>query len=247
MVALDWADEKHVWCLQAQGEEKREYGEVESSPEAIDRWVASLRARFGEQPIAVCLEQTRGALVYQLGKYPQLILFPAPPAMVANVRRAFRPSGAKDDPGDADLLLTILQRHGEELRMLTAEDELTRGLRLEVEARRNFVDERTRESNRLTSCLKMYYPQMLAWFSDITGPRALAFLQKLPNLELAQYAHPGTLHQLLGGRKDKLQDRMQAVYAAVPATRDGAIVKALQRQAVALAKIIQSLNEVIQE
>jgi hypothetical protein len=33
-VGIDWADQKHVWCLQAVDSEKRESGELEHTPEA---------------------------------------------------------------------------------------------------------------------------------------------------------------------------------------------------------------------
>ena len=41
-LAIDWADQKHVWCLQAVGSEKRESGEVKHSPETMEAWVGQL-------------------------------------------------------------------------------------------------------------------------------------------------------------------------------------------------------------
>ena len=38
-IAIDWADKKHVWCLQGMGSEKRESGELEHTPEAVEAWV----------------------------------------------------------------------------------------------------------------------------------------------------------------------------------------------------------------
>jgi hypothetical protein len=37
-VGIDWADQKHVWCLQAAGSTRREYGEVEHKPETVEAW-----------------------------------------------------------------------------------------------------------------------------------------------------------------------------------------------------------------
>jgi hypothetical protein len=45
----------------------------------------------------VAVEQSRGALVFLLSKYAQLHVFPVPPAMTANLRKAFYSSGAKND------------------------------------------------------------------------------------------------------------------------------------------------------
>jgi len=75
-LAIDWADKKHVWCLQGVGSEKRESGELEHTPEAVEAWVGQLCQRFAHRPIAVAVEQSRGALVFMLSKYEPLQLFP---------------------------------------------------------------------------------------------------------------------------------------------------------------------------
>ena len=67
-VAIDWADQKHAWMLQVQGSSDREAGTIDHTPEAVDVWAAELRLRFGGQPVAVTLEQSRGPLVFMLDK-----------------------------------------------------------------------------------------------------------------------------------------------------------------------------------
>jgi hypothetical protein len=113
-VGIDWADQKHAWGLQAAGATQRENGEVEHRPEAVEAWVGQLCRRFGNRPIAVAVEQVKGALVFMLSKYEPLHLFPVPPAMSAKMRQALYPSGSKDDPRDADLLLELVDRKIEE-------------------------------------------------------------------------------------------------------------------------------------
>ena len=78
-------------------------------------WAADLQQRFGGRPIALALEQKRGAVVYMLLKYAHLVLYPVPPGMSASYRQAFFPAGTKDDPGDTALLLDLLLRHRERL------------------------------------------------------------------------------------------------------------------------------------
>ena len=124
--AIDWADQKHVWSLQDANSSTCERGEVDHMPEAVEAWVAQITQRFAGRPIAVAVEQSRGALVFMLSKYEQLHIFPVPPAMTANLRKAFYSSGAKDDPADADLLLDLVQRHREKLRRLLPDTEATR-------------------------------------------------------------------------------------------------------------------------
>ena len=38
-VGIDWADQKHVWSLRVTATGKREDGEVEHSPEAVEAWI----------------------------------------------------------------------------------------------------------------------------------------------------------------------------------------------------------------
>ena len=45
------------------------------------------------------------------------ICFPVPPAMSASMRDALYPSGGKDDPRDAELLLDLLMKHRDKLRL----------------------------------------------------------------------------------------------------------------------------------
>ena len=46
-VGIDWADQKHVWCLQKGDSSEREAGELEHRPEAVEAWVGDLCRRFG--------------------------------------------------------------------------------------------------------------------------------------------------------------------------------------------------------
>src|SRR3954471_4574342 len=68
-LAIDWADKKHAWSLCVPGAPRREHGEIEHSPEAIHIWITELTTRFAGRPIAVCIEQSRGALLFALSKY----------------------------------------------------------------------------------------------------------------------------------------------------------------------------------
>src|SRR5437016_13079157 len=192
-LAIDWADQKHVWSLQEANSSTRERGEVDHMPEAVEAWVAQMSQRFAGRPIAVAVEQTRGALVFMLSKYEQLHIFPVPPAMTANLRKAFYSSGAKNDPSDADLLLDVLQRHREKLRRLSPDTEATRRIQNLVEERRKLVDEKTAQSNRLEAHLKIYYPQIPRWFGDVDSPLVCALLERWPTLEALQTARPDTL------------------------------------------------------
>ena len=74
LIGIDWADSKHDICLLDPATGRREASQLRHSPKSIDEWASTLRARFGGQKVAVCLEQSRGPLIYALLKYDFLVL-----------------------------------------------------------------------------------------------------------------------------------------------------------------------------
>src|SRR5512147_2578180 len=95
--AIDWGDCSHAWSLLETATGKTQTGQFPHTEAAVEAWASSLLLRFHGQPIAVGLEQSRGALLYLLLKYPHLTIFPIAPAVAARYRRTFAPSGAKSD------------------------------------------------------------------------------------------------------------------------------------------------------
>jgi transposase len=158
LIGIDWSDKKHDLCLIETASGKSEACILPHSPQNIDEWATGVRARFNGQPIAVCLEQSRGPLIYALLKYDFITLYPVNPRSLSRYREAFSPSRHKDDPPDAAYLAELLRHHRERLRAWHPDDEQTRALRLLVEHRRRVVGDRTRISNRMTSLLKCYFP-----------------------------------------------------------------------------------------
>ena len=249
LVAIDWADQKHFWRLALTDTGQQEQGELENTPEAVDTWAAELNIRFGGRPIAVGLEQSRGSLVYMLAKYSHLVLFPVHPKTAAQYRETFCPSGAKSDPSDTASLLDLLQRHRERLRQLQPDTSATRLLQLLVETRRGTVDEKTRQKNRLTACLKRYFPQVLQWFDKVDSALVEALLQRWPNLTELQRAHPGTLkkffHKHNCRAEERIRERIGGIQAATPATVDAAILEGEAFNARGLVEVIASLRSQI--
>jgi len=180
--------------------------------------------------MAVAVEQSRGALVFMLSNYEPLHLFPVPPTMAANMREALSPSGANDDPRDADLLLDLLQQHRDQLCRLVPDTEATRQVQNLVEERRKLVDEKTEQTNRLTSHLKIYFPQMLDWFKQLDTELVCALLRRRPTLEELQNVTPAQLRRFF--RKHRCRDqeliehRILAIRQAIPAVRDRAVIEA---------------------
>jgi transposase len=237
-LGIDWADKKHDVCLSDTTTGKREAATLPHSPHEIDHWASALRQRYAGHQIAVCLEQSRGPLIYALMKYDFITLYPVNPRTLSRYREAFSPSRHKDDPSDAAYLADLLVQHREQLRPWQPDDEQTRTLRLLVEHRRRLVGDRTRLSNRLTALLKGYFPQVLEWFRDIRTEMVCDFLLRWPSLEALKRVRRQTLLTFFrehnSVRRETVEKRLTALTEAVPLTTD----KAVLHSSVAMTKAL---------
>ena len=227
-LGIDWADQKHRWAMRIGGETRIQQGELEHTPEAVDQFISGLALKYPGRRIAVALEQSRGALVFMLGKYAHLVLYPVHPNTLDHYRRSVYPSGAKSDPVDAALILDLLYTHADRLRPFHPDTVETRTLQLLVEARREAVDDKTRYLNRLTSQLKMYFPQVLDWFSTPDTVVVGRLLQKWPALEELQRAPVGEVDRLLAENRipdSRTTELRQLIQQAVPAVKDKAVIE----------------------
>jgi transposase len=227
-VGVDWADAKHDVCLQAAGSTKREYCQLEHTPEAIDAWGTTLRTRFNGQLVAICLELNKGPLVSALRKYDFLVLFPINPLTLARYREACTPSRAKDDPTDAALQLALLLTHRDKLQPLNPQSPTMRALTQLVEHRRRVVGDKVRITNRLTSALKNYFPQVLHWFQEKDTAIFCDFLSRWPTLKAVQLARRATLETFFRAHHvryaDVIAQRIQAIKSATPLTTDEGVI-----------------------
>jgi transposase len=227
-IGLDWADQKHFWSM-CTADGKRTHGQLDNTPEAIEVWAAELAQRFGGRPVAVALEQARGAVIGMLSKYAHLVLFPVHPTTLANYRKAFSPSGAKSDPSDGDLILDLLVKHPERLRPLQPDTVETRGLQFLTEERRKLVDQHTSETQRLINWLKQVFPQILRWFDDPAAPLVGDLLLRWPTLQQLQKASSKTLLKFFHAHncrsEERIKQRLDQIGQAVPAITDPALLQ----------------------
>jgi transposase len=227
-IGIDWADKKHDVCLHVPGQKKRERSVLEHRPTAIREWAEKLRERFGGAPIAVALELRQGPIVSALLEHDIFVLFPVQPTMLARYRETFTPSRAKDDPTDAEFALELLLRYPEKLPRLEPEGAHMRSLRRLVEIRRALVDDRVATTNRLTSALKGYFPQILEWFREKDTPVFAGFLERWPTLEAAKRAGRDTLIEFFRTHNVRSQTvitrRLDAIDREEPLTTDTAVI-----------------------
>jgi transposase len=250
-VAIDWSDAKHDICLLDVATGKKEADILKHTPEELEAWATAWRTRVAGQPIAVCLEQSRGPLIYALLKYDFLVLYPINPATLAKYREACSPSRATDDPRDADYLLELLLHHRNRLKAWRPDHAKTRTRQYLVEHRRRLVHDRTRISQRMTALLKAYFPQALQWFEAIRTLLVCDVLLRWPTVEALKKVRPPTrekfFHAHNSVRKETIAHRMAAIKEAIPLVTDQAVIHASVLMIKALAAQMKTTIEAIRE
>ena len=250
IIGIDWADKKHDVCVQDMATGRRRTRQVRHRAEELDEWARSLYRRYGG-PIAVALELSKGPIVSVLQKYDFFVLYPIDPSTLAYHRKTFTPSGAKDDPTDAELALDLLFTHTEHFQPLNPQSVEMRTLMVLVEHRRKLMHDRVRLTNRLRSALKQYYPQALEWFDHIDTPLFCDFIKRWPSLTQARRARKATLEKFFRehnmNRKALLERRIQAIKSAMSLTDDEAVIVPYRLQAVTLVVQLAVMLESIRQ
>jgi transposase len=235
LIGLDWGDRQHALALWDSHSQTIETTNLIHSPERVRAWLEQLQERFQGRAVALALETSKGPLVHLLMEVPWLTLFPIHPATSARMRKAFAPSGAKDDTPDALVLLDLLRNHRARLRPLVSEDVATRRLAGLSEARRRTVDHRTQLGNELRSVLKGYFPLVLELVGEqLYSPIALDFLRRWPCLLDLKAARPASIksfyHRHNVRRPEAISQRLELIRKALPLTTDEAIIFVSIRQ-----------------
>jgi transposase len=250
-VGIDWADTKHDVCIQAAGSDEREFDCIQHKTDHIEQWVLGLHKRFGGF-IAIAVELSKGPIVYALQKYDFVVIFPIHPLTLARYRQAFSPSGAKDDPTDAEFALDLLLHHPDHFKPLQPQSVEMRMLTSLVEQRRTLVDDRTRITNRLRDALKQYYPQALDWFPrGVDTVLFCDFITRWPTLKQVKKARKNTLitffHDHSLRRTKVLEKRLQSIREAQPLTLDEAVIRPYQLQALVLIDQLRGILPAIKK
>ncbi len=118
-----------------------------------------------------------------------------------------------------------------------------------VEHRRKLVNDKTRLTNRLTSVLKGYFPQVLCWFAALDTPFVGDVLKRWPTLQAVQKTDDATLRTFFRAQharnRTMNQQRMAGIRQALPATTDQAVMRASAMLVPTLVEPVGCLTEAI--
>ena len=228
-IGLDWGSQKHAICLKPADSVTAEHYTLEQKPEALHSWFMNLIARFGDRKVAIAIEQTRGAVIHFLLGLAPVHIYTIHPKSLKNYRDAINPSGAKDDPSDANLLLQFLTLHQHRLKPWIPDKPEVRLLLRLVEFRRKMVGKRVRLTNELMQLLKEYFPAALDCAGDLDRVMACDFLMKWPTLDKLQKSKADTIrkfYQEHGSRSTKvIEGRLKQIRSALPLTTDAPVIE----------------------
>lgn len=250
-IGLDWADKQHDICLRAGEDGRLEPSVVNHTPADLIEWINKLRKRFEGKPVLICTEQSRGALINFLMQHDFVWICPINPKSLARFREAFRPSGAKDDEHDAEVMCEVGRLYSTQFPIWKPESFSTRILQNLTERRRHVVDERTRLVLELQSNLKLYYPLILNMFKDLAAELPLSFLGKWPTLEKLKKAKPQTIREFFysgnSRSEKKLEERLRLIEKAQHLTEDRAAVFSGQLATCDLVRRLRAIQQSIEE
>ncbi len=244
-VGWDWADSEHELSERDVSTNVVTRRTVEGTPEAIHGWAEALLVRYGGKQVAICIEGSRGAVIFALMRYPHIVIFPVNPKSAALFREALNPSGKKDDPVDAESLREMVEKHREKLRPMRPDDPETRSLGILGECRRKVVHDIVRETHRLRANLKSYFPQALELAGDLDTPMACDFLKRWPTLESLHRAQPQSISKFYREHNSRstelIEKRLCRIKQAVALTDDEALLTCGSLQTRILIGIIREL------
>lgn len=244
-VGVDWASEEHAVCvLGTDGHAKASFS-VEHSKDGLASLVRRLAKLGPAGRVPVAIERADGRLVDALLEAGHPVVAVSPNAIKA-WRESEVVSGAKDDPGDAEVIAEYLRLRSHKLTVAAPFSDETRALRAVVRARDDLVAQRVAAHNQLEACLDAFWPGAKAVFADIASEIALAFLARYPTpgsargLGEKRMAAFLTKHGYSGRRP--AADLLARLRAAPEGISDGPEAEARRDAVLGYIRVIRALN-----
>ena len=219
-VGDDWSEVHHdVVVLDEQGTvlAKRRFAEGVAAVGALHELLAELTGEPTE--VVVGIETDRGLWVASLVAAGYEV-YAVNPLAVARYRERHVVSGAKSDPGDAQVLADLVRTDRHHHRPVAGDSELAQATKVLARAHQRAIWDRQRQLNRLRSILREYFPAALEAFgTDLAHPDAVGVLERAPTPALAAKLSASAIGACLrrGGRKRNVEPRPSRSSCGPPA------------------------------
>jgi transposase len=177
-------------------------------------------------------------------------VFAVNPLAVSRYRDRHNLSGAKSDAGDAHVLADLVRTDRHQHRSIAGDSSEVLGVRVLARAHQRLIWDRTRQTNRLRSALREFFPAALAAFEDLDHPDALGVLSKAPTPAVAARLSVSAIAAALrkAGRQRNIDARAAAIQTVLRADRldfPAGLADAYGAQVRAAVAIIAEMNRQI--
>jgi transposase len=244
-VGIDWASTEHAICIVEANGRVVDRFTIGHSATGFDRLIARLARHAEPATLPVAIERPDGRLVDRLLEAGHPVV-PVKTTAIKAWREAEVGSGAKSDPGDAQVIADYLRLRDRDLRRLTPFSDETRALRAVVRSRRDLVEARVAAGNQLRASLAAAWPGAGELFADITSEISLAFLARYPTAASAARLGEARMAMFLkkhsySGRRSaaELLERLRGAPAGLAA---GPESQAWRDVVLAMVRVIRALN-----
>jgi len=244
-VGVDWASEEHAVCVLGLDGRNQDAFAVAHSKDGLAKLIRRLSGLGSTGQVPVAIERPDGRLVDALLEAGHPVV-PVSPNAIKAWRESEVLSGAKDDPGDAEVIAEYLRLRAHKLTVLAPFRDDTRALRAVVRARDDLVEQRVAANNQLEACLDAFWPGAKAVFADVCSEIALAFLERYPTPASARSLGEKRMAAFLAkhgysGRRPAAE-LLERLRAAPDGIAEGAETEARRDAVLGYARVIRALN-----
>lgn len=251
-IGIDWATESHTVKFSTRPGDDQTVFTIANTYDGFLQLLEMIRRRMnGLVPAQVIFAvESRNLRIVDFLLANGFTGYCIDPNRMKGYRARYRPSGPKDDAFDAFVLADILWRDLDQLSAITPESESVQRLKDLLRDRTGFVADQVNLSNRLTACLREYYPAIPEMFAVVTGKTALAFIEAYPSLEQTRKLDRDGLKTFLVKHHSFSQKRLREMLVVLtnePIPVPPIVVESKQKLALHLVRSLQAAQKAIAE
>ena len=247
---IDWAADEHAVCVLDEGGRVLDRFTIAHTADGFERLAHRLGRHGDSADLPVAIERPDGRLVDRLLAAGHPVV-PVKTTAIKAWREAEVGSGAKSDPGDAQVIADYLRLRRHDLRELHPFSEETRALRAVVRTRGDLVEARVAASNQLAALLAAFWPGAGEPFADVWSEISLAFLERYPTPTAAAHLGEGRMAAFLrkhgySGRRSPVE-LLERLREAPAGLADGPESEACRDAVLAMIGVVRALNRSIRD
>lgn len=246
-VGLDWAEDHHDVLIQDHSGNPLQGGRLPDSIEGVGRfheWLGDLV----DDPVdaVVATETDRGLFVGSLVAAGYTVLA-VNPMSASRYRERHSTSGAKSDPGDAQVLADLARTDSHNHRQVAGDSELGEAIKVLARSHQSMIWTGQRQANQLRSTLREFYPAALEAFDQLNSRDALAVLSVAPSPAAGRALSKSKIAATLrrAGRQRRIEEASFNIQQALRSEHLAApdlIADAMAATVTALVAVISELN-----